>query len=171
MSMIEGGGAADPGRKRKFQMRAAALSIGDDYWIEDESGDKVFKVNGQATKIRDTWVLEDARGDEVALIREKKLSVRDKIKIEFGDREATVRKAMGLGDRFAVEVENGPDLKVKGQIGDHEYKIERDGDRVAEVSKKWFTIRDTYGVEVEHDADTVLALCITVAVEALAGLD
>jgi uncharacterized protein YxjI len=153
---------------RKFQMRAKALSIGDDYWIEDENGNKAFKVNGKAARVRDTWVLEDAAGKEVALIREKKLSIRDAIKIEFGDREATVRKAMiGFRDRFQVEIEGGGELKVKGKIGDHEYKIERDGDKVAEVSKKWFRVRDTYGVEVEDEAYAVLVLCVTVAVDAL----
>jgi uncharacterized protein YxjI len=163
MSMTEGGG------RRTFQMRADALSIGDDYWIEDERGNKAFRVNGKAARVRDTWALEDDRGNELARIREKKLSVRDKIKIEWGDgREADVKKAMvGFRDRFIVEVENGPDLKVKGKIADHEYEIERDGDKIAEVSKKWFRVRDTYGVEVEHAADAVLVLCITVAVDAM----
>ena len=166
MSMSQGG---DPNRKRKFAMRQKALSIGDDYWIEDEAGNKAFKVNGKAARIRDTWVLEDATGREVAQIREKKLSVRDKIKIEYGDGgEATVKKAMiGFRDRFIVEVEGGEDLKVHGKITDHEYKIDRDGDKIAEISKKWFRIRDTYGVEVEHDVDSVLILAVTVAVDSM----
>jgi uncharacterized protein YxjI len=167
MSMPPGGG--DPQRKRKFQMRENALSIGDDYWIEDESGVKAFKVNGKVARLRDTWVLEDVAGDEVAKIREKKLSVRDKIKIEYGQGfEATVKKAMiGFRDRFIVEVDGGEDLKVHGKVTDHEYKVDRDGDKIAEISKKWFRIRDTYGVEVEHDADSVLVLAVTVAVDAL----
>ncbi len=167
MSMTQGG--ADPERKRKFAMRENALSIGDDYWIEDESGNKAFKVNGKVARMRDTWVLEDGGGNEVAMIREKKLSVRDKIKIEYGDGgEATVKKAMiGFRDRFIVEVEGGEDLKVHGQITDHEYDVDRDGDKIAEISKKWFRVRDTYGVEVKHDVDSVLVLAITVAVDSL----
>ncbi len=86
----------------------------------------------------------------MAKIREKKLSVRDKIKIEYGDGgEASVKKALvGFRDRFVVEVDGGEDLKVHGKITDHEYEIDRDGDKIAEISKKWFRIRDTYGVEV-----------------------
>jgi uncharacterized protein YxjI len=166
MSMIRGG---DAKRKRKFQMREDALSIGDDYWIEDESGDKAFKVNGKVARVRDTWVLEDATGREVAKIREKKLSVRDKIRIEYGDGgEATVKKAMvGFRDRFIVDVDHGEDLKVHGKIADHEYKVDRSGDKIAEISKKWFRVRDTYGVEVEHDEDSVLVLAVTVAVDAM----
>jgi uncharacterized protein YxjI len=153
--------------KRKFQMREKLMSIGDDYWIEDDSGNKAFKVDGKAMRMRDTWVLEDANGAEVATIREKRMSIRDKIKIELaGGREATVKKAMvGIRDRFIVEVDGGKDLKVHGNIVDHEYDIDRDGDKIAEVSKKWFRMRDTYGVEVEHDVDTVLVLAVTVAVD------
>lgn len=155
--------------KRRFQMREKLMSIGDDYWIEDEDGNKAFKVDGKAMHMRDTWILEDASGKEVARIQEKKLTIRDKIKIEYGGREATVKKALvGIRDRFIVEVENGKDLKVHGNIVDHEYKIDRDGDKIAEISKKWFRLRDTYGVEVESDVDTVLVLAVTVAVDSLA---
>jgi len=129
--------------KRKFQMREKLMSIGDDYWIEDESGNKAFKVDGKAMHVRNTWVLEDAQGREVASMNEHKLG------------------------RDHVEVELGKDLKVHGHIADHEYEIERDGDKIAEISKKWFRMRDTYGVEIEHDADTVLVLAVTVAVDAM----
>ena len=36
---------------------------------------------------------------------------------------------------------------------DHEYTIENDSEKIAEVSKRWFRIADTYGVEVDADVD------------------
>ena len=152
----------------RFQMRQKLIAVGDDYWIEDQSGAKAFKVDGKALRLRDTWVLEDRSGHEVAKIREKKLSIRDKIRIELpGGGEATVKKALvGIRDRFHVDVPGG-DLKVHGNIVDHEYEIERDGHKIAEVSKKWFRVRDTYGVEVRDPMDTVLILAVTVAVDAM----
>jgi uncharacterized protein YxjI len=105
----------------------------------------------------------------VATIREKKLSIRDSITIDLGGRHATVKKALvGFRDRFVVEVDGGEDLKVTGNIVDHEYEIERDGDQIAEVSKKWFRVRDTYGVEVRDPLDTPLVLAVTVAIDGLA---
>jgi uncharacterized protein YxjI len=154
----------------RFQMREKLVSIGDDYWIEDDQGIKVYKANGKAARVRDTWELEDADRNTVAEIQEKKLSVRDKIKIDFhGGRSATVKKALvGIRDRFHVEVDGGDDIKVHGNIVDHEYEMEREGDKIAEVSKKWFRVRDTYGVDVFDESETVLILAITVAVDALA---
>ena len=149
----------------KYQMRQEMISIGDDYWIEDDRGNKVFRVNGKAVRFRDTWVLEDAHGNDVAMIRKKKLSVRDAIKIETGGKEYEVKKAMvGIRDRFVIETD-GKNLKAHGNIVDHEYEIERDGDKVAEVSKKWFRLRDTYGVEIDADVDPALILSITVAID------
>jgi uncharacterized protein YxjI len=153
---------------RRFQMRERMLAIGDDYWIEDEAGQRAYLVDGKAMRVRDTWVLKDGAGKDVAEIKERKLSLRDKMKIDLGDRSATVTKrVVGIRDHFKVEVDGGDDLKVHGNIVDHEYEIERNGDTVAEISKKWFRVRETYGVEVAPDEDPILILAITVAVDAM----
>ena len=64
----------------------------------------------------------------------------------------------------------GDDFKSKGNFVDHEYEIELDGDTVAEVSKKWFRIRDSYGVELRTDQDPAVILAITVCIDAMAGV-
>ena len=152
-------------------MREKLASLGDDFWIEDEEGDRAYRVNGKAIRARETFVLEDLSGHEVAQIQERKLSVRDKIAIERdGDTIATVHKALvGIRDRFAIDVEGGSDLKAHGNIVDHEYEIERDGDSVARISKRWFRVRDTYGVEIDAGEDEALLLAAVVALESLAG--
>jgi uncharacterized protein YxjI len=157
----------------RFLMREKLLSIGDDFWIENDHGERVYKVNGKALRIRQTFVLEDTSGGEVARIQERKLSIRDKVAIERGgDTAATVRKALvGLRDRFAIDVEHGADMKAHGNIVDHEYEIERDGDTVAEISKKWFRVRDCYGVDIAAGEDTPLILAITVAIDSLTTRD
>ena len=73
---------------RRYRMQEKLVSIGDDYWIEDESGQRVFKVDGKAVRVRDTFVLKDASGSEVAKIKEHKLSVRDTMKIDIGSRRS-----------------------------------------------------------------------------------
>jgi uncharacterized protein YxjI len=153
---------------RRYQMREKLLSIGDDYWIEDESGERVFKVDGKAMKIRDTFVLEDASGNEIAKIQERKLSIRDTMKIEMDGLSATVHKAVvGIRDRYKIDVDGGSDLSAHGNVVDHEYEIERDGDTIATVSKKWFRVRETYGVEIAPGQDDALVLAVTVAMDSM----
>jgi uncharacterized protein YxjI len=161
-----------PGGER-FLMREKLLSIGDDYWIENDRGERAYKVNGKALRVRKTFVLEDASGAEVVRIQERKLTIRDKIAVERdGDTVATVHKALvGIRDRFAIGVEHGTDMKAHGNVVDHEYEIERDGDTVATISKKWFRVREAYGVDVAPGEDAALVLALTVAIDSLTSRD
>jgi uncharacterized protein YxjI len=81
-----------------------------------------------------------------------------------------VRKALiaPLRDRWTVNVKNGPDLTVQGNILDLEYTIRQGRRRVAEVSKKWFTITDTYGVEIAEGQSDILILAVAIAIDMMA---
>ncbi|MGZ4638979.1 MAG: LURP-one-related/scramblase family protein [Actinomycetes bacterium] len=153
----------------RFQMREKIMAIGDDFWIEDKDGNRVYKVNGKALRLRETFVLEDANGNELSKIQGKKLSVRNKMTIESGPTRATVHKRlMGIRDHFIIDVEGGEELNAHGNIVDHEYEIERGGDPVATVSKKWFRVREAYGVQIAEGQDVPLILAITVCIGAMA---
>ncbi len=161
-----GGGATH------YRMRQKLIAIGDDYWIENDRGQRCFRVDGKALRIRKTFILEDAQGREVAKIQERMLRIKDTMEIEGPDGQtiATVKKALitPLRERWVVRVKNGADLNVQGNILDHEYTIGEGRDKVAEVSKKWFRLRDTYGVEIDPGQDDALMLAITVCIDEMA---
>ena len=156
-----------------YKMREKMVSIGDDFWIENDKGQKVFKVDGKALRVRDTLLFKDAHGKDLCKIQERKLRVKDSMEIEdaSGKRIAMVKKAIitPVRDRWTVKIGDGPDLEVQGNILDHEYRIGEGRDKIAEISKKWFRIRDTYGVEIDPGQNDVLILAITVAVDMMAS--
>ena len=152
----------------RYRMREKLFAIGDDFWIETEGGERAFKVDGKALRVRDTFVLEDGSGAELFKAQAKKLHIHDTMKIEHdGDTVATIQKALitPLRQRFSIEMADGTELKAKGNILDHEYKIERDGETVAEVSKRWFRVRDTYGIEVAQGQDDALVLAVAACID------
>jgi uncharacterized protein YxjI len=158
----------------RYQMRQRMISIGDDYTIENDRGERVFKLDGKALRLRKTILFEDMDGHELYKIQERMLHVRDSMEIEDPDgrRAALVQKAMiaPLRERWVIKTD-GPDLHVQGNLVDHEYRIERDGDKVAEVSKRWFRVRDTYGVEVLPGENDVLILAATAVLDTMADPD
>lgn len=161
------------GGATRYQMREKLLSVGDDSWIEDESGRRAFKVNGKALRLRKTLVIEDASGNELLQIQDRPVHVRDVMEIEGADGQslATVKKAMitPLRERFSIDVAGGADMSAHGNIVDHEFEIEADGTKVAEVSKKWFRVRDSYGVEVAPGQNDALLLAVTVCIDQMAS--
>jgi uncharacterized protein YxjI len=71
-------------------------------------------------------------------------------------------------DRFTVKIGGGPDLEVKGNIVNHEYTIGEGRDKVAQVSKKWFRVRDSYGVEIEPGQNDIIILAVAVCIDQMA---
>ena len=152
----------------KYRMREKVFAIGDDYWVENDEGERAFKVDGKVLRLRDTFVLEDRSGAELYKVQKKLLHIRDTMQIERGGTPvATIKKALitPFRERFSIAVEGGQDMEAKGNIVDHEYKIDRGGNRVAEVSKRWFRVRDTYGIEVAPDQDDALIIVVTVCID------
>jgi uncharacterized protein YxjI len=163
----DGPGPAAGGGVQHYQMRQKMLSIGDDFWIENDRGEKVFKVDGKALRVRKTLILEDRNGTELFKIQERMLTIKDSMEIEDagGNRVAMVKKAMitPLRERWSVDIPGGKDLEVQGNIVDHEYRI----GNVAEVSKKWFRIADSYGIEVAPGQNDALILAVAVIIDTM----
>jgi uncharacterized protein YxjI len=130
-----------------------------------------------ATKCAKRWLLlatisDDAHGSELAKIQERMLRVKDSMEIEgpHGEQLAMVKKALvtPVRERWVVKIKGGPDLEVKGNILDHEYSIGEGRDKVAEVSKKWFRERDSYGVAIDPGQDDVIILAVAVCIDEMA---
>ncbi|MGW6027778.1 LURP-one-related/scramblase family protein [Streptomyces sp. NPDC055099] len=156
----------------KLLVRDRLLGIGDDYWIEDDRGQKVFLVDGKAMRLRETFELKDMEGRVLIDIRAKMLSLRDTMVIERdGGELATVkRKRLSLlRNHYRVDLVDGTELDVSGKILDREFAIEYDGELLADISRRWFRVRDTYGLQiVRDDADASLLLAVAVCVIRLA---
>lgn len=55
--------------------------------------------------------------------------------------------------------------EAAGVFLDREYTFECGGAAVATVSKRWFTLTDTYGVDIAPGEDDVLILAATVVID------
>ena len=159
----------------RYKIRQKMLSIGDDFWIENQEGDRVFKVDGKALRLRKTLFFEDLNGNKLCKIQERLLAIKDTMVVEDpeGNQLAVIKKGLiaPLGDHWTVKVRNGPDLDVQGNILDHEYSINERRKKVAEVSKKWLSLTDTYGVEIDDGQNDILILALAVAIDMMSHDD
>lgn len=159
----------------QYKIRQRIISIGDDFWIENQNGEKVFKVDGKALRIRKTLIFEDTSGHPLCQIQERMLRVKETMEIEdpHGKRIALVQKNLInlIGEHWKVKIRDGADLTVNGDILNHEYAIREGLKKVAEVSKKWFRLTDTYGVEIDDDQEVVLILAVAITIDMMAHPD
>ncbi|TQJ75261.1 LURP-one-related/scramblase family protein [Streptomyces sp. SLBN-31] len=159
----------------RFQVRDRLLGFGEDYWIEDERGDKAFLVDGKAMRLRDTFELKDTQGRVLIDIHQKMFALRDTMVIERdGAALATIRRKRLslLRNHYRVSLADGSELDVSGKILDREFVVEYDGELLAVVSRRWLHVRETYGVDmVRDDADPALLIAVAVCVIHLAEKD
>lgn len=156
----------------RYMMRQKIVAFGDDFYIENERGEQVFHIDGKVLTIRDTLVFQDMQGRELCRIKEQLVKIKDTMNIQGPDGKtfATVKKDLinVLRDHWTVKVKDNADLDVKGNVLDFDYRIREGRQDVARVSKKFFRMRDTYGVEIHHGQNDVLILAITVALDMMA---
>jgi uncharacterized protein YxjI len=158
----------------RYMMRERILSWGDDFAIKNTDGDDVWYVDGKALSFGDKLSFKDRHGKEVAFIDQKLLSLGPQYEIIRGGKTVAVVKRQLFTlfrARFTVDVPGPDDLEAKGDFLDHEYTFERHGREVARVSKKWFSLADTYAIDIDEGEDDVLILAAAVVIDLVSHPD
>jgi uncharacterized protein YxjI len=152
----------------RYILKQKFLSFGDDFRIKNADGEEVFFVDGKVFSIGDKLSFQDMNGHELAFIRQKLLAWGPTYQIYRGDQlAAVVKKRLFTLFRckFTVDVPGPDDLEATGSFLDHEYTFSRGNREVAQVSKRWFSWTDTYGVDVSAGEDDVLILASAVVID------
>lgn len=152
----------------RYAIKEKVFSIGDDFWVTDEQGDRVFLVDGKALRLRQTFELKDASGQHLATVRKKLLALRETMEIEReGGVTATVHKTLisPLHHKYVIDLADGQQWEAVGNIIDKEFEIHAPEGVLANISRSWFRIRDTYGVDIAPGQDEPLLLCVAVALD------
>ena len=151
-----------------YLIRERFFRLGDDSEVTDDQGRPVLRVDGKVFSLRNRLVLRDPEGREVAQVHRKLAALRPTYEVSVGGQEAArIRKHLftPFGDRFTIDVPGPDDLEMSGDLFDHEFTIERGGQTVATVSKRWLSMRDTYAVDVAPGEDDLLILASVLALD------
>jgi uncharacterized protein YxjI len=154
----------------KYLMRQKLLCLGKDFTVQNENGDGVFYIDGNAFNLVKKASFQDMKGRELALIREVATWPISSYEIyRDGNLFAVASKDVFtfrlVNTVMKVDVPGPDDLEVLGNILDHDYTFHRRDREIAKVSMKWFTVKDTYGVDVAHGEDDVLILACAVVID------
>ena len=151
----------------RYVMKQKLFSWADDFAIKDEAGNDVFLVDGKAFSLMKQFSFQDMTGKELAAIK-REFSLGATYDIYKGEHLwAVVHKELFtfFNCTFTVNVADEEDLVAEGNFSDHDYVFSRGDKPIAQVSKEWFTLADTYGVEVDEKEDDVLILACTVVID------
>jgi uncharacterized protein YxjI len=151
-----------------YLIREHIFRLGEHADITDESGRTVLRVDGKVLSLHNRLVIRDAGGGEVAQVHRRLAALRPTYQISVGgEKVAEVRKHFltPFGDRFTIDIPGPDDLEMEGNLLDHEFTIAQAGQTIATVSKRWFSLHDTYAVDIAQGQDHLLILASVLALD------
>jgi uncharacterized protein YxjI len=151
-----------------YVIRERLFRLGEDSDITDENGQPVLHVDGKVLSLHNRLVLRDPAGREIGQVHRKLAALRPTYEITLGGKDAAeVRKHLftPLGERFTIDVPGPSDLEISGDLLSHEFTIDRDGQTVATISKRWLSMTASYAVDVAPGEDDMLILASVLALD------
>lgn len=157
-----------------YKLKQKFLSLAEKFEIKDEQGEPVYIINGKFFSIGKQFTLVNMKGDVIAEIKQKVLSFRPTFYIQIaGQNKAKIVKTFLplFRSRFLIE-QTMVDNQVKqivatGNFLSHEYEFNEQHTLIAKVSKQWFALSDTYGLDVLDSELTELIISALIVIDAV----
>lgn len=156
----------------RYLLREKIIAVRDVFTIADENDEPVYTITSKILALRQSFLMEDMEGNNLGVIKRKWIAItpRYAIKIKDGSR-ATIRRAyfrFHFGPRFIIKSSIGR-IVAAGNFLAREFDFEMNGEKIAETSRHWVTMTDTYGIDIHDEAHAKLILCAVVAIDAFAA--
>jgi uncharacterized protein YxjI len=151
-----------------YVIRERLFRLGEDYDITDQAGQPVLHVDGKALSLHNRLIIQDPAGREAGQVNRKLAALRPTYEITIdGQDVAEVRKHLftPFGERFTIDVRGADGMEIDGDLLSHEFTIQRDGQAVATISKRWLTMTASYAVKIAPGEDDLLLLASVLALD------
>lgn len=159
-----------PSGINRYVMRQRIMAIGQDFFINDASGQPKFKIDGKVRLVKESLKFRDMQGNLLYQLSEKVLRIRESFDIlkPDGSLAAKVHNAIvdPLREKFTIEIPGGENMLTRGKVIWAQYDIFRGNQQVAKISKQFSWIgRDQYVVDILPGQDDCLILAVTVVID------
>lgn len=150
----------------RFIVKQKIFSFGDNFIINDEMGNPYFQVKGKVFSLGDKLHICDMQGNEIVYIEQKLFKFLPEYTIYYkGMPAARVKKEFTFfKPKFNIESFIG-NYTIEGDFWGMDFNVLKNDRIVAHVSKRWFSFRDTYGVDISDDEDYAFILALVIVID------
>jgi uncharacterized protein YxjI len=150
----------------RFIVKQKILTFGDDFVIKDEYENDHFIVKGKVFALGDKLRLYNMKGEELFYIEQKLFRFLPEYTIfHLGQPVATVKREFTFfKPRFNI-TSTLDNYTIDGNFWGMEFSILKNGSPIAQVSKRWFAWRDTYGVDISGNEDFAFILSLVIVID------
>lgn len=150
----------------RYIVKQKIFALGDNFTIRNEHGEECYRVKGKVFSLGDKLRIYDMQGNELVYIEQKLFRFLPEYSIYYlGNLYATVKREFSLfRPKFQIFGTHGQ-YRVEGNVWGMDFSIFRENELAAQVSKRWFSFSDTYGVDIIGDEDPVFMLALVIVLD------
>jgi len=157
-------------------MKKKIMSLREHYDFEDPSGRKLGEGDGNFFQVPAKFKIISTDpsgnpGEEIMHIDGKLLSIRHEFDLydASGQLLGAIKKKIAklIGQEYWLEQNGQEVMRIYGDFTAHEYVMSINSQTVAQVHKKWVSIRDQFEVSLTGNVDPRLVLGSVIVVEHL----
>ncbi len=155
-------------KTREFLMQEKLMSFRDKVKVLDKDKNELGSFIGKVISLGQTFRLRDKSDKELMTVHEKLVSLRGTYRFykggETDDKNlmgSLKQKLVSIKPAFWYEDKDGNKMfTIKGNLWALKYKILKDKTQIAEISKKLFKIKDTFGIKIDAGVDDETTMII-----------
>ena len=157
-------------KTREFILKEKLVSFRDKVNVMNTNKEVLGHFIGKLIKIGNKYRLLDQKNQIILVVKEKVVSVRSTYRFYKTNKEdpnddeligSLKRKLVSIKPSYWFEDPSEKKVfTMKGNIFALKYKLLKDGKAIAEISKKLFRIKGTYGVKINSSASDDTAMLV-----------
>jgi len=150
----------------RYKIRQKMFSLGDKFTINDEYDYEKFIVRGKIFSLGSKLRIMDLNENELVYIEQEIFHLLPQFKIYMGERVvAQIKKEFTFFKPvFNIESTMGK-FSLEGDFFAHDFQVLKDGKAAAVISKAWFTLSDTYGVDIDDNENQAFMLALVIVID------
>jgi len=151
----------------RYQIREKLFSFTDDFTIKNQYDEPSFNVVGKFLSIGHKLNLEDLNGNQLYYMEQKLFKFLPEYYIydALGNQVAIVKKQFTFfTPKFDIESNYGS-YELSGDLFDHDFEITKNNNVCAIISKQWFSLACTYGVDINETEDQAFILSLVIVLD------
>jgi uncharacterized protein YxjI len=152
-----------------FIVQRKILSAHEHYDYIDLHGNQLGIAEGNLLQVPPKFQIKDTHGTELLHMQGKTLSLHREFAFYSPDgaQLATIKKKVATfaGQEYWLEKDGAECMRIFGDFSNHQYQMECSGQSVAEVHRKWVTLRNEMGVSITGNVDHLLVIGAVTVIE------
>ena len=151
----------------KLKIKEESFSFDPKYIVTDEEETQIAIVKKHVFSLRKKATLTNSFGEEILVIKKIPFSFRTTFFIEL-DEEPVFKITRNFGWKSNVFVESLLDsdtYTIQGNIWSSEYAFYRNDVEFAYVSRKIWSLKDTYGIAILEEFDLHLMIALVIVLD------